>query len=149
MGYVIGNPDVAAKVIKNLNLALNCITNDIRVRVRKSPALIEVAWTEFQKEVAGFTLMEQPNCCGILISTKTFVHKDYQRHGIGTAMMQLKIAIAIEFGYSLLLATVNKTGNPTEVHILEKSGWKCLYEFRNSRTKNIVGIYSLDLKRNI
>jgi predicted restriction endonuclease len=53
--------------------------------------------------------------------------------------------VAKIYGYSCMMATVNVTGNPAEVHILEKFRWTCVNQFVNSRTKNTVGIFTKNL----
>lgn len=98
-----------------------------------------------KKEIATFTLKEMINCCGILVSTRTSVAKDFRGKGIAQEMMLLKEALAKVYGYSCLMATVNMTGNPAEVHILEKFGWKMVHNFKNSRTTNNVGIFVKNL----
>lgn len=102
----------------------------------------------FQDElgsVCSFTLTEQLNCCGILVSTNTHVRKDKQGQGLGTELQNVKMELAKAFGYSVLMATVNMTGNPGQVHLLEKCGWKLVDSFTNGRTKNKVGIYTKQL----
>lgn len=135
------------------------ITDDTKKAIKKV-----VSFTDFEVEVdpterfkitfllkdkkiiiAGFTLVEQINCCGILVSTKTFVHHEYRGKGIAQEMQGLKEKLAKEYGYTLLLATVNISGNPVQVHILEKFGWKLKDQFVNKRTGNTVGIYTKDL----
>jgi GNAT superfamily N-acetyltransferase len=143
MGFQLDNPNTAAQNIKKLATSLTQWTfNDITVRVRTSPFLIELLWKDQGRNVAGFTLMEQPNCCGVLISTKTFVEKAYQKQGIAQGMMPLKEALAREYGYSCLVATVNVTGNPAEVHILNKNAWVQGASFVNKRTKNTVAFFT-------
>lgn len=140
MGYEIDSAK-AAKVIKNIADAFH-VGDEVKVQVRKYPARISVEFFKSDSPMAGFTLIEQPNCCGVLISTKTFVYTQWQKQGLAQAMMPLKEAIAREFGYSCLSATVNVTGNPAEVHILLKHGWTRGASFINKRTKNEVAFYT-------
>ena len=137
MGYDFRDPARAAITIKDLSTNLADIGPDINVHIQRSPLSLSISWPKR----AGFTLMEQPNCCGVLISTKTYVEKDFQGSGMAQAMMPLKEAIAKQFGYSCLSATVNISGNPKEAHILEKCGWTKGFEFVNARTKNTVAFY--------
>jgi len=139
MGYELKSPTEAAKAIKTL--CGNGISNDIRVRVRALPLLITVSFIENDKTFAEFTLVEQVNCCGAMVSTRTWVMQSHAGRGIAQAMMPLKEAIAKEFGYSTLAATVNMSGNPKEVHILNKQGWSKGHEFLNKRTGNTVGFF--------
>lgn len=97
------------------------------------------------KDVARFTLKQMINCCGILVSTDAYVDPLYRKQGIAQELMLLKEALAKEYGYPSMLATVNMTGNPAEVHILEKHGWRMVNDFKNSRTKNQVGVFVKNL----
>jgi GNAT superfamily N-acetyltransferase len=114
---------------------------DVQIRIRKSPFLLEFTGFLNNERACGFTLVEQVNCCGVLVSTKTWVETKHQKQGIAQALMPFKEAIAREFGYSSLAATVNMTGNPAEAHILEKFGWWKGFEFFNKRTKNTVAFW--------
>lgn len=135
------SPAAAAKVIKQLATEMGGM--DVTVEVRNHPRLfIRLSFGIDNHRVCGFTLTEQVNCCGILVSTQTYVEPAYRGQKYAQQMMPLKSAIAKEFGYSLLLATVNMTGNPAEVHILEKDGWKQSHVFINQRTKNQVGVFT-------
>ncbi len=108
---------------------------------------VQVRFLSDRTDVAGFTLVEQVNCCGALVSTKTYVHRDWKGKGIAQFMQPIKLEIAKMFGYSSLAATVNMTGNPAEVHILEKCGWVKGFEFKNSRTGNQVGFFFKEVKK--
>lgn len=139
MGYEIDSKK-AAKVIHDL-ASLQGIGNEVRATVRRTPTRVILEFLDNERTIAGFTLIEQPNCCGVLISTRTFVAASHQKQGIAQAMMPVKDAIAREFGYSCLSATVNITGNPAEVHILQKCGWTPGLAFVNKRTKNSVQFF--------
>ena len=141
MGLYIPDTNKAVAAVKELCAQFE----HVRVQVRRRNPLIAVDFMEDTpygpQPYAGFTLIEQVNCCGVLVSTKTFVAQKHQNQKIAQAMMPLKEAIAKQFGYSALAATVNMTGNPAEVHILRKCGWELKYEFRNARTGNQVGFF--------
>jgi GNAT superfamily N-acetyltransferase len=141
MGYEIPNPQTVASRIKALTSELGDFSGDVQVRVRRSPFLVQLTFREKDQDMAGFTLLEMPNCCGALVSTRTYVTTPFQKQGIAQGMMPLKIAIAREYGYSALAATVNETGNPAEVHILTKLGWIRGWSFTNRRTRNTVAFW--------
>ncbi len=140
--FEIKNKVEAAKAIKTLSQQY---ADDIRVRIRSYPPKIEVDLLEPRSfgdtRYAGFTLEQQPECCGVMVSTQTFVIKERRDQGIGTAMMNLKEAIAKEFGYKLLTATVVE-GNEAEQKILKKFGWTKHLTFKNDRTTNDVSFWS-------
>lgn len=137
----IANVDDKAKIAAKIKEFKSTFYSDFSITYDSSPLKISITFREGGKDFAGFTLVEQINCCGMMVSTKTFVNEKFRGQGIAQEMMPIKESIAKEFGYSALIATVNITGNPAEAHILEKHGWKKIHEFKNSRTTNIVGIF--------
>jgi GNAT superfamily N-acetyltransferase len=136
---------IAEMVHELFGRKLGSFSGGFNIDFERSPFTITFEFRSAKKPIAGFTLTQMINCCGILVSTKTFVEKSHQGHGIAQEMMSLKEALAKEFGYSSMLATVNVSGNPAEVHILEKNGWTCNNTFVNSRTKNTVGVFTKNL----
>lgn len=146
MGFEIHDAVRAATKIKEMFNSLCPLSDDVQVRVKRAPPLFHIVLRDHHAiQMAEFTLVEQPNCCGVLVSTKTSVQKAYQGHGLAQQLMPLKEAIAREWGYSTLAATVNMTGNPAEVHILVKFGWVKGYQFLNARTGNQVGFFFKEL----
>lgn len=145
MGIKIDGKE-SAKAIKVLvdHMGENWIQHFILEVKRQSPFRLKFDIVEQDWRVAGFQLVEQVNCCGVLVSTRTYVHDRVKDEGYAQEMMELKIALAREFGYSAMLATVVMK-NEAEVHILEKFGWKCGETFTNARTKNLLGIFTLKL----
>jgi GNAT superfamily N-acetyltransferase len=152
----MGLPYNKEEISKAISSLVKVMEWDFKLHVQQIPLEIKVEFldpykregvyrTSSNKLIAGFTLAEQKNCCGILVSTRTFVSKEYQGQGIAQEMMPIKETIARELNYSLIFATVNMTGNPAEVHILEKFGWKLKDKFINSKTTNEVGIFTKNL----
>jgi hypothetical protein len=142
MGIKIDGTELA-KAIKLLSdVTGKSYIDNFRVQVNKrSPFKLCFEIMEDDIPMAGFTLIEQVNCCGMLVSTRTFVLSKFQGEGCAQEMMELKDALAKEFGYSALLATVDVGNNPAEVHILEKCGWSKVKEFINKRTKPTLGVF--------
>jgi GNAT superfamily N-acetyltransferase len=114
----------------------------INLLVKINPLKIKIDFSSGNENVSGFSLIEQPNCCAIMISTQTYVTARFQKLGIAQEMLEFKESIAKAFGYSMLLCTVNVSGNPAEVHILEKHGWIKGSEVKNKRTTNIVAVFT-------
>lgn len=143
MGWICDTKEAADTLAKAVKEFGNGPLSNFSVKFERSPFSVKLDLRDYNGEdVATFTLKEMINCCGILVSTKTQVYKDFQGKGIAQELMLLKESLAKVYGYSCMMATVNMTGNPTEVHILEKFGWKCVSSFKNSRTKNKVGIFT-------
>jgi len=108
---------------------------DIGIEVANNPFQIKVWFLDYSNKICGFTLVEQKNCCGILVSTRTFVTESYKGKGFAQLMMPIKEDLAKAFNY-----------NPAEVHILEKFGWELKDSFINKKTKNQVGIFTKNLE---
>lgn len=97
------------------------------------------------KSVASFTLVAMPGCCGILISTGAWIQSEYRNKGIGKLLNLMRIQIAHEWEYSLMLCTDVTTNTPQQ-RILQSHNWKDLGAFLNTRTDNIVKIHTIDIK---
>jgi GNAT superfamily N-acetyltransferase len=145
MGYFPEESEVIPAVRAVVNGLKGSYSSGVKITYDSNPFTLTLEMRDNKTEIAGFTLTQQVNCCGILVSTQTYVMKKYQGKGIAKEMMPIKEALAKEFGYSLLMATVNMTGNPAEVHILEKFGWKLVSNFTNSRTKHKVGVFTKEV----
>lgn len=92
----------------------------------------------------GFTLAAMPGCCGVLVSTSSFVQEEWRGRGIGTFMQSIKEWIAREFQVGCLLATVVK-GNQPEEKLLRKTGWNPVSEFVNPKTGNTINVWKKEL----
>lgn len=95
--------------------------------------------------IAGFELRQMINCCGICVSTRANVMASYQGFGLGTALNSMRIDIARQAGYSLLLCTDVLTNEP-QTKILRTNGWKEVYRFVNQNTQNMIGIHVIPLR---
>lgn len=147
MGIRIDGKETATAVkVLTHRMGENWINHFILEVSRVSPFKIRLDILEEGRRVAGFQLIEQTNCCGILVSTRTYVYSSAKDQGYAKEMMGLKIELAKEFGYSAMLATVVMK-NEAEVHILEKFGWKCKETFVNTRSENELGIFTLLLNK--
>jgi hypothetical protein len=92
-----------------------------------------------RKNIARFQLSMMPGCCGICVSTDSFVFPDYRGKGIGTILNQLRQDIARTEGYSVMLCTDVVT-NEAQRKLLRKERWLDLFTFRNRRTDNEVAL---------
>ena len=89
--------------------------------------------------ISTFKLIQMIGCCGICVSTNTFVTHKYRNKGVNTILNNFRIDIAKELGYGLLLCT-DVSNNTAEVKTLDKNGWKHIYNFENPRTSNKINI---------
>lgn len=94
--------------------------------------------------IASFQLYPMINCCGICVSTRAYVAPKFQGQGIGTIMNQVRIDIARNAGYSLLMCT-DVESNIKQRAILKRNGWRDLDSFINRRTNNRVYISVINL----
>jgi GNAT superfamily N-acetyltransferase len=146
MGWICDTKEAAKKLAQAVKTFGNGGMDNFAVEFKRNPFSVKMDFKDsVGKSMATFTLKEMINCCGILVSTRTEVSNDYRGKGLAQELMLLKEELARQYGYSCMMATVNMTGNPAEVHILEKFGWKCVNDFNNSRTKNKVGVFVKNL----
>jgi hypothetical protein len=115
-------------------------------RFKENRAAIKVILIDAEGEVARFTLESHPQCAGIADSIDTEVQEKHRNKKIAQFMTQVKCALAIHLGFSILLATV-KTSNYIENHILLKNEWVKGETFLNDRTKNEVTLWTHKLKK--
>lgn len=94
--------------------------------------------------VASFELYPMINCCGICVSTRAWVNELHRGKGIGKQLNLLRMDIARNNGYSLLLCT-DQVGNDYQRKILSANGWRDIVNFRNKRTGNELAITVVDL----
>ena len=89
--------------------------------------------------ISTFRLLQMVGCCGICISTGTYVHPDFRGKGVNIILNNFRIDIAKHLGYGLLMCTDLKSNTP-QMKTLDKNGWKHIREFQNPRTGNILNI---------
>ena len=89
--------------------------------------------------ISTFRLLQMVGCCGICISTGTYVHPDFRGKGVNIILNNFRIDIAKHLGYGLLMCTDLKSNTP-QMKTLDKNGWKHIHEFQNPRTGNILNI---------
>jgi hypothetical protein len=94
--------------------------------------------------VAKFCLEPMPGCCGIVVSTHTFVEESYRGGIIADWLHELKAKTAKSFGYTTMLMTTQLRNIPQVVGA-SKARWKFFHFFRNDRTGNDIGIAVKDL----
>ena len=91
------------------------------------------------KIISQFKLIQMSGCCGICISTGTYVNPDFRGKGVNIILNNFRIDIAKHLGYGLLMCTDLKSNTP-QMKTLDKNGWKHIHEFKNPRTGNILNI---------
>lgn len=89
--------------------------------------------------ISTFRLLQMVGCCGICISTGTYVHPDFRGKGVNIILNNFRIDITKHLEYGLLMCTDLKSNVP-QMKTLDKNGWKHIHEFQNPRTKNILNI---------
>ena len=116
---------------------------------------IQVSQTEEEKkvapvwdigEIARFSLIQLPGCCGVVVSTGASVSEKYRKLGIGKLLCEMRSHIAFRWNYSLMHCTDVTTNKPQQA-ILKDLGWKKNLEFVNCRTKNTVALHTISPKQ--
>ena len=83
--------------------------------------------------VGGFTFQTLPGCCGVVVSTSSWL-KD-KPWNLGQHFHKLKEKVARELGYAAMLSTTH-CRNVQEVVGGAKAGWKWEHPFKNPRSGN-------------
>ena len=89
--------------------------------------------------ISKFELAQMLGCCGICISTGTYVNPEFRGKGVNIILNNFRIDIATHLGYGLLMCTDLKS-NISQMKTLDKNGWKHIHEFKNPRTGNILNV---------
>lgn len=147
MGWIVDDEKQAVELASKIKTFQGGMHRDFRLQLDRNPFTLKFWLRHGNNDIARFTLTQMVNCCGIVVSTDAWVETTYRGKGIAQEMLVLKEAIAKAYGYSCMMATVNMTGSPTEVHILQKAGWEKVNEFTNSRTRNQVGVFVKNLRK--
>jgi len=109
------------------------------IYIKDNPNGIEFKVINKDKIVSQFKLIQMSGCCGICISTETYVNPDFRGKGVNVLLNNFRIDIAKHLGYGLLLCTDLKSNTP-QMKTLDKNGWKHIHEFKNPRTGNILNV---------
>lgn len=94
--------------------------------------------------IAQFELRRLPGCCGVCVSCHSSVEKKSRGKGLGTLLNKMRLLMAKQMGYGVLLCTDITTNEPQQ-KILTKNNWTHLMMFNNPRTKNNVMIHAFNL----
>lgn len=102
-----------------------------------------VKWTS-TPQVANFKLIEMPGCCGVLVSTNSFVQTEYSGRGIGTFLQSVKEWFAVKMQVGLLIATV-VNDNKAEERVLNKTGWVPVSSLLNPKTGRLINVWQKEI----
>jgi hypothetical protein len=92
-----------------------------------------------------FLLAPMPGCCGVVISTDTWIRPERRGQGFSKAMQAAKAHIATLLGYTLMLATIQMENIP-ELKSALGNGWKVDRTFTNKRTGKLLAVITKELK---
>lgn len=98
------------------------------------------------EEIGQFTLEPMPGCCGIVVSTGSFLKEGWRgAHNIGIWFHEIKQLTAVALGYRVMLMTTQLRNIP-EVVGASRAKWRIFHCFRNKRTDNDIGIAFKELQ---
>lgn len=86
-------------------------------------------------EIGSFSFHPFPACCGVVISTNSFIKEDTRGSGLSGPFHRLKELTAKALGYSSMVATCQALNFP-QIISGSKNRWKLFAPFRNTRTGN-------------
>lgn len=101
----------------------------------------------YTENVAEWGLIQMIGCCGICVSTRSFVSYKYRNKGLGSILNEIRIIYAKCLGYGILMCT-DIEQNTAQRKILAKNGWKDIFSFVNPRSSNTVFISVIELTTN-
>jgi hypothetical protein len=90
--------------------------------------------------VTSFVIEPMAGCNGIALFRAVDIRDNYRGKGYGIHFLNLREKVALDFGYGVAMCTIVDTNIP-QAKIMQKSGWKNLYQFTNPRTTNPVSVY--------
>ncbi len=99
---------------------------------------------EAKLTVAVFRFEPLPGCCGVVVSTASYINTEWRGSWVGPEFHKLKEELAKNFGYSLLLATTQLSNIP-EVVSSSKARWRIVKTFLNKRTSRELGVMMKNL----
>lgn len=94
---------------------------------------------EEYNRIGGFTFSPMKGCCGIIISSYTWLDPKFRGGFASDAFRKAKEDFARHLGYSIMLATTQMHNIPA-VGNMRKSGYKIVKTFSNKRTGNLLGL---------
>jgi hypothetical protein len=94
--------------------------------------------------IGRFTLAPMIGCCGVVISTNTYLFPQFRGLYHSKGMHDLKQAVAEHLGYSLMLCTVQGSNVP-QLAGAWKAGWRVVHTFTNSRTGHLIHMMTKNL----
>ena len=97
-----------------------------------------------ENECGHFVLAPMPGCCGVVVSTDSYINPKWRGGALSKPMHNIKEKAAKALGYTTMIATVQARNYP-EVVGASNSGWRFLHTFRNKRTSNDIGIMVKDI----
>lgn len=94
--------------------------------------------------IARFCLSDMPGCCGVVVSTGSYISYDYRGKGLGKLLNQMRKEICKAEGYGLLVCT-DIAYNIPQQKVLKRNGWKRASSFINPRTDNHIYLHTYNL----
>lgn len=89
--------------------------------------------------IGGFCFTTLPGCCGVVVSSGTWLTEHTKHSGLSNPFRELKEEIAKKCGYSMMIATTDMSKIPSVGNMI-KSKYNIFKVFTNKRTNNLLGI---------
>lgn len=119
---------------------------DGRVYVAIKGSIGESSRYPFKSILAEFHLMQLPGCCGVVVSTGSWIIPELRGKGFGSYLNTLRQDLARDLDYGYILCTDISTNLPQRA-LLKRQGWSDLTLFRNPKTGNEVYISGKQLRK--
>lgn len=89
-------------------------------------------------DIGNFTFAPMSGCCGVVISSFTFLEKIHRRTFNSKAFREIKEQFAKDLGYTMMIATTQMKNIPA-IKNMFKSNYEIVKTFTNKRTGNFLG----------
>jgi hypothetical protein len=96
--------------------------------------------------VSVFDLHPLPGCCGVVVSTGSYINTEYRGVGLGSLLNKMRLDIAQKWGYGMILCTDVKH-NERQMRVLRRNRWRKAIEFHNPRTNNNINLHTHTLNQ--
>lgn len=94
-----------------------------------------------EDDVIGFyELNPLPGCNQVVVSNHAWLAPHMRGKGLGSKAHEQRLKEAKELGYDYIVCTVKST-NLIQIDILKSHQWKCLDQFPNRETGNLVELW--------
>lgn len=127
-------------------------------------SFVEIIRNDDGVVIASYYIYGQNNCCGALTTSNTYIASGYRNKKLGTLLQYYKEAIAYSNNISRMYCTdiyyeklydklkeedyYTIVAHRSNTKVLLNTGWKVIDLFLNNKSRNLVAMFSKEVKNN-